>query len=103
MKKKVGLDEKVKIAGRTTTIREEAMKGTGAYTFTLGTKTAAGSRIDRCFINVYKSPTGSEEFDVSKEDFEWLQTRGIRAERATGIFVQPSDFLCKIRLLRKAP
>jgi hypothetical protein len=80
MKKIHGLDEKVKIAGRITTIRHEVESGTSVYSFRLGTKTPVGSRIDRHFIVVYKTPNDSEEFDISKEDFEWLRSRGVATE-----------------------
>lgn len=73
MIKIVGLTEKVKIAGRITTILEEVESGSSAYTFELDTKTAQGKQPDRYFVHVFKSPTSSEQFDISKEDFERLR------------------------------
>jgi hypothetical protein len=74
------LDQNIRIAGRDTTIRREVQSGTSIYSFKLGTKTHSGDRTDGYFINVYKSPDDFEVFYVSKESFDWIQSRGVETE-----------------------
>jgi hypothetical protein len=88
MKKKVyGLDEAIRFAAlsKPTTIRQEVLKHgsprqAGFYSFALHSAKAVAGRIerttDRYWINVVREgSTLSEEFDITKEAFEFL--RGI--------------------------
>ncbi|HXP75342.1 MAG TPA: hypothetical protein VN823_14460 [Stellaceae bacterium] len=68
-----GIEEKISLGGRITTILDELRRGSsGVYTFRLGEKTIKGSRDLRYFVNVVRG-NSSEQFDISKEDFERLR------------------------------
>lgn len=72
-RKLYSIEEKISLNGRITTILDELHSGSsGVYTFRLGEKTIAGSRDLRYFVNVVRG-NSSEQFDISKEDFERLR------------------------------
>jgi hypothetical protein len=68
-----GIEERISLFGRVTTILDEWRSETsGVYSFRLGQTTIAGSHDLRYFVNVVQG-TSSEVFDISKEDFERLR------------------------------
>ncbi len=68
-----GITEKLRIGGRLTTILDEFHKApSNVHSFMLYTKTARGIEPDRYFVHVIRG-NSSEEFDISKEDFECLR------------------------------
>jgi len=76
-RKLFGIEEKISIGGRITTILGELRRGSsGVYTFCLGEKTIRGSRDLRYFVNVVRG-NSSEEFDISREDFKRLREMNV--------------------------
>lgn len=77
MRKITSINENISISGRMTTIKGELAKANNVYAFELHNKPAKGIEPERYFILVYESAHHAEEFDISKEDFEWIRGMGI--------------------------
>ncbi len=83
-RKVFGITEKIRLGGYLTTILDEFNKSPpNGQSFMLYTKTARGLEPERYFVHVIRGNT-SEEFDISKEDFERLRNMNVKVGSRSG-------------------
>jgi len=71
-RKLFGLDEKINLAGRTTTIREQHKQG-NAYTIRGNNGAVIGKNpFGHWAVVVQKDTNSTEQFDISEADFKYL-------------------------------